>query len=272
VTSAPTRLAGAPEAGAPLRVGISACVFHADPARPVFNGKPLYYVEQSMARWVSSQGALAYMIPEPSSADEAARIADDLDALVLAGGVDMSPSSYGESPRKPEWSGDAVRDAYEIGLLREFTAREKPVLGICRGHQVLNVAFGGTLHQDISTDVAGARVHRDPIPYDRLVHEIDIEPGSSLAALYGGITRGTVNSVHHQAVKSVGKAVVVEARSHEDGVVEAIRVEGRGYVRGVQWHPEFAHPTPAGLLDSAPILREFLAATELRRNASRRQA
>lgn len=255
-----------------LRVGIAACVFHADPARPVFNGKPLYYVERSMARWVSSQGALAYMIPEPSSADEAARIADDLDGLVLAGGVDMSPSSYGESPRKPEWAGDAVRDAYEIALLREFTAREKPVLGICRGHQVLNVAYGGTLYQDILIDVDGARVHRDPVPYDKLMHEIDIEPGSSLATLYDGITHGLVNSVHHQAVKSPGKNVIVEARSREDGVVEAIRIEGAGYVRGVQWHPEFAHPTPAGLLDSAPILRDFLAATELCRHASRRQA
>ena len=255
-----------------LRVGIAACVFHADPTRPVFNGKPLYYVERSMARWVSSQGALAYMIPEPRSPDEAARIADDLDGLVLAGGVDMSPTSYGETARRPEWAGDAVRDAYEIGLLRAFTAREKPVLGICRGHQVLNVAYGGTLYQDIATDVAGARVHRDPVPYDKLVHEIDIEPGSTLSEVYGGITRATVNTVHHQAVKSVGKDVVVEARSREDGIVEAIRVRGPSYVRGVQWHPEFAHPTPEGLLDSAPVLRDFLAATELRRDASRRQA
>ena len=162
-----------------------------------------------------------------------------------------------------------IRDRF---LARAAIDSDMPLLAICRGHQVLNVAFGGTLYQDIATDVVGARVHRDPAPYDKLVHEIDIEPGSALATLYGGVSHGLVNSVHHQAVKSVGKNVVVEARSREDGIVEAIRVEGAGYVRGVQWHPEFAHPTPAGLLDSAPILREFLAATELRRHASRRQA
>lgn len=253
-------------ASPPLRVGIAACLFHRDAARPVFNGKPLYYVESSMARWVASQGALAYMVPEPQGPSQVERIADDLDSLVLAGGVDMSPRSYGEEARKPEWSGDAVRDDYELTLVRAFVARAKPVLGICRGHQVLNVAFGGTLHQDILTDVAGARVHRDPVPYDQLTHEIDIEPGSSLSLMYGGATRARVNSVHHQAIKTPGKGVIVEARSSEDGVIEAFRVEGAAYVRGVQWHPEFAHPTPTGQLDSAVVLTDFMAAIDRRKN------
>jgi gamma-glutamyl-gamma-aminobutyrate hydrolase PuuD len=165
----------------PLRIGVSACLFHADPTRPVFNGKPLYYLERSMARWVASERepsfrSLVYMLPDPRDhgAATAMDVADDLDGLVLQGGVDVSPRTYGEEPRRPEWSGDALRDEYELALVRAMVDAGKPVLGICRGHQLLNVAFGGSLHQDIKDEVEGARVHRDAGVYDRLAHEMRV--------------------------------------------------------------------------------------------------
>jgi putative glutamine amidotransferase len=249
----------------PLRFGVSACLFHADKERPVFNGKPLYYLEASMARWVSSQGALVYLVPAPGVGAQAEAYAADLDGLVLAGGVDVCPRSYGEEPLRPEWEGDAVRDAYEIALVRAFMAQKKPVLGICRGHQVLNVALGGSLYQDIGHQVEGALVHRDREVYDKNAHAIVIDAGSDLARVVGVEGSARVNSVHHQAVKTLGKGLVVDARCAADGVVEAMRLPGDTFVRGVQWHPEFTDPTDASFLDNAPLLAAFHAAAAERR-------
>lgn len=242
------------------RIGISACFFHADPQRAIFKGKTLQYLEQSLAHWVMSQGAIAYMIPAPAGDAEVgfADLVDGLDGLVLQGGSDVSPKSYRETAIKPEWNGDFIRDQYEIALFEEFTRQGKPVLGVCRGAQLLNVAFGGTLYQDIETQVLGARNHRNWEIYDQNFHAIQIEPKSGLANLYPGVISARVNSVHHQAIKDVGKGLVVEARS-EDGVIEAIRAEGLPYVFAVQWHPEFQDPADRSLFDSRPILNEFLS-------------
>ncbi len=237
------------------RIAISACVMHEDRARPVFHGKALYYVERSMAELVSARGALAYLIPPRTDGDYAAHAAD-FDGLVLAGGVDVAPGSYGEAPLRPEWSGDPVRDAYEIALLRAALAAHKPVLAICRGHQLLNVSLGGTLHQDIGTHVAGALVHRDAERYDQNEHEISIEGG--LATILG-TTHGRVNSVHHQAIKDLAPGLVVEARSVVDGVVEAVCAPDHAWVRGVQWHPEFRYGDPT-LLDQSLLFASFLQA------------
>jgi putative glutamine amidotransferase len=244
------------------RIGVSACLFHEDRARPVFNGRPLSYLENSMGRWIASGGALVYMIPPlvPDAAATAEAYADDLDGLVLQGGVDVSPRTYDEEPLRPEWAGDAVRDAYEIELVRAFYARGKPVLGVCRGHQILNVAFGGTLHQDIVTLVPGAHVHRDATVYERLAHEIDVAPGSELARTLGVAGRAKVNSVHHQSINRLAPGFEVDAYSAEDGVIEAAHLPGGSFVRGVQWHPEFTDPHDPSYLDNTPLLRAFLDA------------
>src|SRR5580658_4457020 len=112
------------------KIGLSACFFHADPKRPIFKGKTLLYMEQSLARWVMTEGALVYMIPSPApdSPVTMADLATPLDGLVLQGGSDVSPKSYGEKAIKPEWEGDYVRDQYEIALVHEFRAQGKPVL------------------------------------------------------------------------------------------------------------------------------------------------
>jgi len=248
----------------PLRIGISARIFHPEPGSTGLRSKNLQYLEESIAQWVMSRDVLVFMIPtvntngllHPSNI----RLRDyarHLDGLVLQGGADVSPQSYAETPTRPEWSGDRTRDMYELELLHEFVEAGKPVLGICRGCQLINVAFGGTLYQDIATDVPTAlpHVHDD---YDRHRHEIVFPPESSLAKLFGQRLGGVVNSIHHQAVKGLGRDMQVEALSVPDGVVEAIRYRKAPFVMGLQWHPEFHRAGGEELLDCTGILDNFL--------------
>ena len=249
-----------------LKVGISACFMHADPARALFTGKTLQYVEQSIAHWIMSTGALAVMVPSPTGATQRGDVTLDhyaawLDGLVLHGGADVSPLSYGEQPLQEKWSGDRVRDDYEIALVAAFERHGKPVFGVCRGLQLMNVACGGTLYQDIETQVPKSLRHRDAAVYDQNFHSIEIVPGSRLASLYPQSHRVTVNSIHHQAIKDLAPGFGAEAISNEDGLVEAIRRRDntKSYLAAVQWHPEF-HLPGAQTLDDAALLKDFLDA------------
>ena len=230
-----------------IRVGVSPRLLHPQPgARGVFT-KILHYVEDAIAQWLQSRDALLFVIPLSQRAGDYAAA---LDGLVLQGGADISPLAYGEEPQKPEWAGDPVRDRYEIALVEAFTAARKPVLGICRGLQLVNVALGGSLHQDIP--------HHRSDEYDQHAHEVGLEPGSGLARLYGESGPRRVVSIHHQAIRNLGRGLRVEALA-EDGVIEAVRGEGPGYICAVQWHPEF-HGGRSGFLDGGPLLDEFLRA------------
>ena len=255
----------------PLRIGLSARIYHPQAGARGLQSKSLQYLEQSVAHWVMSRDVMVFMIPSVSGDGQVHRssirlsdYAEYLDGLVLQGGADISPQCYGEEPLHPDWAGDRVRDAYEMELLHEFMESGKAVLGICRGAQLINVALGGTLHQDIATQVPGAaaHVHDD---YDRYSHSIGWDDTSGFARLYPGLSGGRVVSIHHQSIKTLGKGLRIEAASADDGVVEAVRLEGRNYVLGVQWHPEFHPPGAADLLDCTPILDEFLAAVRGRR-------
>jgi putative glutamine amidotransferase len=252
-----------------LKIGISACFFHADPARTIFTGKTLQYVEQSVAHWVMAGGALAVMIPNPQGDTRRGDVtlehyAQWLDGLVLEGGSDLWPGSYRETPLQEGWNGDRIRDDYEIALASAFIAAGKPVFGVCRGLQLLNVAFGGTLHQDIATQRPDAIAHREAALYDRHFHDVEFVAGSRLTQLYPGVARAKVNSVHHQAIKDLASGLVVEARCPDDGVIEAVRRPGASFVAAVQWHPEF-HRQELGTLDDAPILQDFLDAARAAR-------
>jgi len=254
-----------------LRIGLSPRLMHQVPVELGFRNKKLQYLEQSIAHWVMAHGALAFMLPTLVAHGEverrAIRVSDyvrELDGLILQGGADVAPASYGQEALRPEWSGDRVRDLYEIELFWECMIQGKPVLGICRGCQLINVALGGTLWQDLPTQAESSGNHNDPARYDQLTHAIEFEPGASLRKIYGGLDSGLVTSIHHQAVCNLGKDLAVEARSVPDGIVEAIRWRGDGFVLGVQWHPEFHAPLDARLLPREPLIDAFLKAAAIR--------
>jgi putative glutamine amidotransferase len=262
-----------------LRIGISARLLHNPPGGLGLPQKRLQFLESSMAHWIMAHGAIALMVPfvdeeTPLTANRApmTEIVDLLDGLVLQGGIDICPETYGDTLRDPAWAGDYIRDSYELKLLRGFIEAGKPVLGVCRGAQLINVYFGGSLVQDIPSLRPGAAQHQDTQRYDRLMHDVHFEEGSSLHRLYGNSTPHRVTSIHHQCVDRLGQGLKVEARSPQDGIIEAIRHEGPGYVLGVQWHPEFhlsSSEETQGLLDSGPMMKDFLRAA--RASAKRHQ-
>jgi gamma-glutamyl-gamma-aminobutyrate hydrolase PuuD len=249
-----------------LRIGVSARIFHPEPGARGLRGKTLQYLEESVAHWVMSRDVMVFMIPtvghqgmlHPSNI-RLRDYAKHLDGLLLQGGADVSPQTYAASDMRPEWPGDRVRDMYELELLYEFIESGKPVLGVCRGCQLINVAFGGTLYQDIATEVPTAGVHVSEF-YDQHRHSVRFPDGSTLASMFPGRREAIVNSIHHQAVKTLGRDLNIEAVSANDGLIEAVRYRRAPFVVGVQWHPEFHRAGGPELLDCTPLLDTFLRA------------
>lgn len=183
---------------------------------------------------ITNAGGIAVLLPpQPVDDATAARILDGLAALVITGGKDVDPSAYGRARHPETDEPDRDRDAWEFALLAEALNRSLPVLGICRGAQVLNVALGGTLHQHLP-DVLGHCGHRagNAVFTSMPVRTV---PGTRLAGLLG--EAGEVRCYHHQAIADLGAQLVVSARD-DDGVIEAIELPGDNFVLAVQWHPE----------------------------------
>ena len=258
-----------------LMIGVSARIYY--PNGPVLQQggvwtRTLHYLEQSVAHWLMRSGATPMMVPAVDADSIVKRFevqlthyAEALDGLVLQGGNDVAPQNYGEKPMHPDWAGDSVRDRYEMALVRAFVKAGKPVFGICRGFQLLNVMHGGTLYQDIATQLPDSIAHRDTPNFERHFHEIELVPGTRLAKLYPRVKRARVNSIHHQGIKRVASDFEVEARCPDDGMVEAIRRRGPVYVAAVQWHPEYHNTAAHGTFDDTAMLKDFLAAARAAR-------
>jgi len=236
---------------------------------PSWLGLPAAYCEALIA----ADGTPVFVPPMSESHLETAFTY--LDGLLLAGGGDIDPSEYGEDDEGHCVFVDRPRDALEIGLARFALVHGKPILGICRGIQSLNVAAGGTLTQDIPTAYPHARAHRtDPgLPLWTLAHTVRIAGGSRLARIYGTPKNSgsdlniRVNSRHHQAVKEMAPGFCASAIA-TDGIVEAIELSapGTGFAIGVQWHPENLAPKDPA---TRRLFRAFVRACDQRKESDR---
>ena len=185
---------------------------------------------------VQRAGGIAVLLPPDEAAlEDPDPLLDPLDGLILAGGVDVGPATYGAGAHPDTDPPNELRDAFELALSGRALERDIPLLGICRGMQIMNVAAGGTLHQHLP-DVVGHHRHRE-VPGTFADHAVRLTPGS-LAARAAGEELHATKSHHHQAVDALGEGFAVTGWSELDDVPEAIEDPGRRFALGVQWHPE----------------------------------
>jgi len=210
----------------------------------------LFSISQAYVQAAESGGCAPVVVPPHLEEPELRAIFEHLDGLILSGGGDIQPPYYGEEDSGLLWSVDEPRDRAELMLARRALTEGLPLLAICRGIQVLNVAAGGTLIQDISTQVVGALTHSTVAgrPGSYVAHTVEVVAGSRLAELVGA-GKLDVNSFHHQAVKDVGTGLVLTARA-PDGIIEGLESPNHPFCIGVQWHPE-------ALIESHPVMRRL---------------
>lgn len=223
-------MASAPSAGVPV-IGISA---YCEPARWGAWDLDAVVLPQAYAAQVAAAGGLPVLLP-PAAGIEAALAR--LDGLILSGGGDLDPARYGADRHAETGSVRPARDVAELALFEAAADRGLPVLGICRGLQVINAARGGTLHQHLP-DVVGHRDHA-PAPGQYGSHPVRVAPGSALAAALGRTALESVPSAHHQAIDRLGRGLTAVAWA-PDGMIEAVDIDipGSPFALAVQWHPE----------------------------------
>ncbi len=249
-----------------IRLGVSACFMYPDPNRVVFGHKTLSYFEHDMSRYLSRPGVMPILIPDLPD-EELIPFLAEMDGFVFQGGADISPLTYGDAPiENGKWPGDPHRDQYELKIMDYAFKNAKPIFAICRGFQLANVYFGGTLHQDLKFETGTPVMHRDAQIYDRVSHEVTCTKDSLLQKIYGK-DRFTVNSVHHQGVKKLGKNLVIDATCSQDQLIEAFHYQmmQEHFVLAVQWHPEFSHTIASEVISPEPLMDYFLKASERKR-------
>lgn len=199
---------------------------------------PVSYLEA-----VRRAGGMPLLLAPGDEDDDPRELLDIVDGVLLAGGADIDPQLYGAA-RHPE-THDCVprRDRFEIGLVRAAMAADVPVLGICRGMQVINVACGGTLHQHLPESHGHHEHRRVKGSFDGADHDVRVQPGSLAARVTGELTHHT-KSHHHQGVDRVGEGLAVTGRAVLDDLPEAIEAPANRFVLGVQWHPEADEASP----------------------------
>jgi putative glutamine amidotransferase len=222
-------------------IGITSDVSEPQPEGSAKTTEPTFFLPRRYAAALKAAGGLPIVLPPIGSAATLRELVNRLDGILISGGdFDIHPSFYGEPPvgelgkLKPE------RTEFELELTGLALQHDLPVLGICGGAQAINVAFGGSLYQDIATQHPDAVDHQQGAKKETGGHRVQIEPGTRLRQI---VKRRDleVNTTHHQAVKSLGRGLVVNAIA-EDGLVEGIESSNHGFILGVQWHPEVLCP------------------------------
>jgi putative glutamine amidotransferase len=197
-----------------------------------------FLLPRSYVDAVHRAGAMALLLaPDPALVEEPDEVLDHIDGLMLAGGADIDPTAYGAYPHPATIGSIPERDAFEVALVRRALERDMPLLGICRGMQVMNIARGGTLHQHLP-ELVGHEHHRRVLgSFDGADHDVRLAPGS-LAARAAGEELHAAKSHHHQGVDRLGDGLLVTGWAEVDELAEALEVEGNRFALGVQWHPE----------------------------------
>lgn len=207
---------------------------------------------------VQAAGGMVVMLPpDEHSVREPEQVLALIDGLILAGGADIDPASYGQPAHAQTLGTVPERDAFEIALTRAAIERDLPVLGICRGMQLINVALGGTLLQHLPERFGHHEHLRRVGTFDGADHDVELVPGT-LAALAAGEIRHATKSHHHQGVDRLGEGLIVTGNSTMDSLAEAIELPGKSFVLGVQWHPEAdqASPVVATFVSQAARFRD----------------
>jgi putative glutamine amidotransferase len=211
-----------------------------------FPGYKRAYVNQDYIEAVTLAGGIPFILPIIEDKEQIKQQMEQIDGLVLSGGQDVDPFLYGEEPSPLLGDIFPKRDIYEKYLIQYALKQEKPILAICRGMQILNVACGGTLYQDISL-LAGTSIKHNQYNHPSLpTHSVILQKGTRLFQLYG--ERIVTNSFHHQAIQQVAPGFQIAA-SAKDGVIEAIEKEGDPFVVGIQWHAEMMAKEDKCMLD-----------------------
>ena len=193
------------------------------------------FISEKFINCVEKAGGIPLILPHVNDMEDVKAQIDACDGIILCGGMDIHPLYYGEEPHHNLGFVNSKEDEYQIKIARITLNLHKPILGICRGHQLLNVVCGGTLYQDLS-EILSSTIKHDQIPkrYEPY-HSINIANGTKLEKILGNNTM--VNSIHHQCIKELGTGLKATAYA-KDGVIEAIEMPGRDFIMGVQWHPE----------------------------------
>lgn len=236
-------------------IGISTLLLNdvsaATPANPM-TGR--YFANQSFVRSVTEAGGVPVLLPGTLSEDCIDEYLELCDGFIMVGGPDANPALFGDEPSEKTVIGNTAIDMHDVALIRAVMNLDKPLLGVCRGMQMLNLAMGGTIYQDLSeyeeelkagikteSHVTGPTgepkvlLHRQPGPEEDPYHTVIMVSGTKTADIFG--EKASVNSHHHQAVKDPAPGAVISARAM-DGVVEAIEFPEKRFAVGLQWHPE----------------------------------
>jgi putative glutamine amidotransferase len=216
---------------------------------------PFYGVRPTYIGSVAKAGGLPILIASNVDQETLRSIYERVDGVLLSGGGDIQPALYGMDASNHVHEADRGRDVAEINVVRWAAADDKPLFGICRGCQVINVALGGTLYRDIRAEYPGyngiEHAQGNKFPRDYLAHTVSVEPTTHLATVIGE-PRPPVNSLHHQGLRDIGPGLIVSAHA-EDGLAEGIEIAGTHFFVGVQWHPE-------ELYDASEPMRRLFAA------------